>query len=96
VEYLLGPTPEHVHLGTNGPGHEIMYGEGGVVVPADFVEGFAAAITGLLNDDTVRATMGARAHEITIPYFTWPRMTSALLDDLGVSPHHPDESGVQA
>jgi hypothetical protein len=40
--------------------------------------------------------MGARAHEITIPYFTWPRMTKALLDDLGVSPTASGNGQVKA
>jgi glycosyltransferase involved in cell wall biosynthesis len=57
-----------------------------VVVPADFVEGFAAALVALLRDDDRRHRMGARAREITVPYFTWRHLTEKLLADLGVSP----------
>jgi glycosyltransferase involved in cell wall biosynthesis len=81
-EYLLGDSPQKVVL----DGKELLFGEGGVVVPADFVEGFAAALARLLEDDARRERMGTRAREITIPYFTWRHMTEALLSDLGVSP----------
>jgi glycosyltransferase involved in cell wall biosynthesis len=85
-EYLLGPDPEHITMDANNPSLDLLRGEGGIVVPADHVDGFAAALLRLLQDDGLRTQMGERAHEITIPYFTWPRMTKALLDDLGVSP----------
>ena len=81
-EYLLGEKPERVATS----GQELLYGEAGVVVPADFVEGFAAAITRLLKDDALRTQMGQRALAITIPYFTWHSRSKDLLDDLGVSP----------
>jgi hypothetical protein len=50
------------------------------------VEGFGAALTRLLTDDDLRQRTGARAREITIPYFTWRHLTATLLDDLGVRP----------
>jgi glycosyltransferase involved in cell wall biosynthesis len=56
------------------------------VVPADFVEGFGSALTRLLTDDDLRQRSGARAREITIPYFTWRHLTASLLEDLGVRP----------
>ncbi len=84
-EYLLGSDPEHVVLDHQGPSKDLLYGEAGVVVPADFVEGFAAAIVRLLQDDALRKRMGERAHEITIPYFTWGHLTERLLTDLGVT-----------
>ena len=82
VEYLLGDNPQKTKLS----GKELLFGEGGVVVPADFVEGFAEALVQLLKDDARRERMGARAREITIPYFTWRHMTESLLSDLGVAP----------
>ena len=56
-------------------------------MPADFVDGFATAMKHVLGDDELRDRMGRRASEITIPYFTWDRMTAALLKDLGISPN---------
>lgn len=82
VEYLLGDAPERVTI----DGREIRFGEGGVVVPADFVDGFAAAVTRLLKDEALRTRMGQRALAITIPYFTWHARSRDLLDDLGIRP----------
>lgn len=81
-EYLLGNEPESTAV----DGQTVQFGEGAVVVPADFVEGFSAAMTRLLKDDEERQRMGRRACEITVPYFTWQHMTAALLSDLGVAP----------
>ena len=88
-EYLVGEKPERVSLDDGGTAKELIYGEGAIVVPADFVAGFARAITDLLQDETRRSRMGARALDITIPYFTWRHMTTSLLDDLGVSTGEP-------
>jgi glycosyltransferase involved in cell wall biosynthesis len=84
-EYLLGTDPEAIPVDHQDPTRELLVGDGGVVVPADFIEGFAAAIVRLLKDDDQRLRMGARAREITVPYFTWHHLTRALLNDLGVS-----------
>jgi glycosyltransferase involved in cell wall biosynthesis len=88
-EYLVGDNAERVAVG----GRDLLYGEGGVVVPADFVDGFGAAITRLLTDDELRRRMGAKAREITIPYFTWRHMTATLLGDLGVTPQRRGMDG---
>ena len=85
-EYLLGADPERVSLDHQETSLDLLYGEAGVVVPADFIEGFAAALVRLLKDDEGRRRMGARAREITVPYFTWRHLTEGLLFDLGVSP----------
>ena len=53
-------------------------------MPADDVDGFAHALTTLLDDDALRERMGRKALEITIPYFTWAHRTRDLLDDLGL------------
>jgi glycosyltransferase involved in cell wall biosynthesis len=64
----------------------VRRGEGAVVVRADDVDGFVFAVEMLLADDGLREEMGANAYHITIPYFTWPRMVTAFLDQIGVSP----------
>jgi len=87
VEYLVGHAPYCDKVQKNGEMVEILYGEGGIVVPADFVEGFASALITLLRGDILRHLMGKRALDITIPYFTWNRMTSLLLEDLGFETH---------
>lgn len=93
VEYLIdGRSARHVPMEREGRPVELLIGEGGVVVPADFIDGFAEALTVLLSDEPLRRDMGRRAHEITIPYFTWNRMASALLDDLGLSPNGQSET----
>ena len=81
-EYLVCNNVEKVVV----DGREVQFGEGGAVVPADFVEGFGAALIRLLTDDDLRQRTGARAREITIPYFTWRHLTASLLGDLGVRP----------
>ena len=93
VEYLIdGRSARHVPMEREGRPVELLIGEGGMVVPADFIDGFAEALTILLSDEPLRRDMGRRAHEITIPYFTWNRMASALLDDLGLSPNGQSET----
>ncbi len=85
TEYLAGASPTRVAI-DGEPGHELLVGEGAVVVPADDVAGFAQAMSLILGDGDLCAAMGDRALDITIPYFTWERRTRDLLDDLGVSP----------
>jgi glycosyltransferase involved in cell wall biosynthesis len=79
-EYLLGDNVEEVRVGTE----HIRVGESAVVVPADYVDGFAEAITMLLRDPECAQQMGRRGREITIPYFTWKVRSQELLDSLGV------------
>ena len=81
-EYLLGPSPDV----QGSDGHLFQVGEGGIVVPADDVDAFAAALTLLLTDADRREAMGRRALNITVPYFTWEHRTRDLLEDLGVRP----------
>ena len=85
-EYLLGKRSEEVSDSFDGGPMGYLLGEGGIVVLADFVEGYAAAITRLLQDDELRQAMGRRALEITIPYFTWANRARDLLDELGITP----------
>ena len=84
-EYILGDKPQKVSVSGEGETKDILQGEGGFVVPADFVPGFAQAMTSLLQDDALRNNMGKRALDITIPYFTWENRAKDLMNDLGVS-----------
>ena len=83
-EYLLGDMPYCQHKAVNGDQVELCYGTAGVVVPKDFVEGFAAALAELLRSKLLRHLMGYHGLNITIPHFTWGRMVSNLLEKLGL------------
>ena len=76
VEYLRGPGYQDVPVDGGG---SIQQGRGAMVVPADDVAGFAAALKKLLCDDELRARMGREALEITVPYFTWESRTRDFL-----------------
>lgn len=84
AEYLLGSEPKRVPI--EGGSRDLLVGDGAIVVPADDVQGFADALILLLGNDQLRAEMGRRALEITLPYFTWEIRTRDLLDDLDLSP----------
>ena len=84
VEYLLGDRVDDVaYEGMSD--RPLRWGEGAVVVQADDVEGFAYALTRLMSDEVERARMGDRAFGITVPRFTWQRMTERFLDGIGVA-----------
>lgn len=81
-EYLLGSETTARPV----PGvAAITVGAGGVVVPADSVEGFAAALELLLEDDDLRARQGAAAYRITVPAFGWDRLAAAFLEAIAGS-----------
>ncbi|MDX1612692.1 MAG: glycosyltransferase [Candidatus Promineifilaceae bacterium] len=80
-EYLLGE--EVAKLSLTEETH-LQVGDGAIIAPADNVEGFARALEILLQDPALRHKMGGRAYELTIPHFTWTRMTERFLDALGV------------
>jgi mannosylfructose-phosphate synthase len=87
MEHLLGGRPARVRFdGLADPKRVLLQGEGGIVVPADDIDGFACALRMLLDDDRLRADMGERALRITVPYFTWEQRTRDLFDDLGIAP----------
>jgi len=87
TEHLLGGRPDHVRFdGLTDPKRVLLQGDGAIVVPADDVEGFAYALDMLLVDEQLRADMGKRALNITVPYFTWEQRSRDLLGDLGVAP----------
>ncbi len=79
VEYLLGSTT----AGHRVSGElAITVGEGAIVVPADSVPGFAAALDMLLVDPDLSATMGNAAYETTVPAFGWDRLTASFLEEI--------------
>ncbi len=82
VEYLLGDEVRQIPMDHRTP---ISQGEGCFLVPADDVDGFAVALRMILEDDNLRMAMGKRALEITIPYFSWPRMTADFLRQTGIA-----------
>lgn len=79
TEYLLGSdaTIRRIAVDTS-----ITVGFGGIVVPADSVEGFAAALELLLNDAELRSRMGAAGHHITVPAFGWDRLAASFLESI--------------
>ena len=83
VEYLLGPDIKEIPYDGNHrqPLHQ---GRGAIVVEADEVDGFARALTILLQDESLRQEMGEQAYQITIPYFTWGHVVHDFLDKIGV------------
>jgi len=82
LEYLLGNEVEQLtYEGMDE--RPLRQGEGAIVVQADDVDGFAAALTRLLSDLTLCQEMGERAYDITIPYFTWKDMTRRFLETIG-------------
>jgi glycosyltransferase involved in cell wall biosynthesis len=83
-EYLLGPDPERIRW-DHQPSKDLLFGKGGVVVPANLTEGFATAIARLLKNDEQRRAMGTEALNITVPSFTWWHRTDKLMSDLGLS-----------
>ncbi len=83
-EYLLGDAPQELTVDGSTSGEPVLIGEGAIVVPADDVAGFAEALTLLLADAQRRDKIGARALDITVPYFTWAARTRDLFDDLGL------------
>lgn len=63
----------------------IQWGEGGAVVPAGKVAGFAHALDRLLGDSRLRDDIASKAYKITIPHFTWPAMTKRMLEKVGMT-----------
>ena len=84
TEYLLG---SHVQVLNNPAFQEssVQVGEGAIIVPKDDVPGFAFALAVLLSDAELRKQLGDRAYEITIPEFTWEKVTKTFLSEAGIS-----------
>jgi glycosyltransferase involved in cell wall biosynthesis len=76
TEYLLGAEPTSKTLPGYAP---ISVGAGSTVVPADSIEGFAAALDMLLADGELRARQGDAAYHMTVPAFGWDRLAAAFL-----------------
>ncbi len=82
TEYLLGEDVREISVSEEGP--YLRQGEGAIVVKADDVEGFAAALRLLLDDGELRDAMGQSAHSITIPAFTWSQRTRSFLKEMSL------------
>jgi mannosylfructose-phosphate synthase len=95
VEYLATPA-ERLEVGLNGEARELQVGKGAIIAAHDDVPAFAGALMHVLKDDELREAMGRRAHEITIPYFTWKNMTAKLLGDLGFAAEDAEAVGSEA
>lgn len=80
TEYLLGPDVETFECETAA--HPLTLGGGAVVVQADDIAGFACALSLLLTNPELRQRMGQSAYRTTIPYFTWDKRVTALLDQV--------------
>ena len=81
-EYLLGAQMTEEKL-ADGSG-VMLVGEGAIVVPADNVSAFAAAIKKLISNCKLRQQMAEKAYKITIPYFTWENMVKVFLKESGL------------
>ncbi len=81
-EYLLGEEVSTASYAgqTDRP---LQVGAGAIVVEADDVAGFAAALERLFADPAARDAMGAQALDITIPYFTWKAMAERFFAAIG-------------
>jgi len=88
TEYLLGSDIKVVKPQTNGDHQPLQQGEGAIVVEADEVDGFAQALSILLSDEKFCQQMGKRAYDITIPKFTWDKVTQEFLESIGEQTNH--------
>jgi glycosyltransferase involved in cell wall biosynthesis len=83
TEYLLGA--DYDSLTPMGGSEPVLFGNGALVAQADDIDGFVYALELLLMDDARRVNMGRRAYHLTVPYFTWPRVTADFLEQIGVN-----------
>ncbi len=79
MEYLLSNAKEENVEG------QVRWGDAGVVVSAGNTKGFAYALSKLLKDRKLRERIADNAYSTTIPYFTWPRQTRRLLEEVGIT-----------
>lgn len=80
TEFLLGEKQEKIIIDQTQK--EISIGDGAIVVPADYIDGFAYAINYLIENPSKRQLMAKKAYQITIPYFTWENMVKQFLKDI--------------
>ena len=79
TEYLLGEKAEAVEYDTD---RSFQVGDGAIIVPADDVKGFSAALSLLIKDKSLRKRMGHEAYEKTIPYFTFDNIITDFLTEI--------------
>lgn len=82
VEFLAGDSPEMRR--TADEESEYRIGDGAVIVAPDSVAATAEALSLLIGDPGLRASMGERAYGITIPRFTWQTATATFLREAGI------------
>ena len=64
IEAMAGGAPSIATDCRSGPAEIIRHGVDGLLVPIDDVVAMAAALDSLMNDETLRRTLGARATEV--------------------------------
>lgn len=83
TEYLLGDKSKVEVIPVDGSNETIKKGEGCIIAPADNVEAFAASINFLLEHLEEKQKIAINGYKITIPQFTWERMTRDFLSSIG-------------
>lgn len=87
VEYLAGPELRRTSFnGRIDP--PIHQGDGTFLVRPDYIEGYASALLSVLHDEELREQMAQNALHITVPFFTWERITKSFLEQIHCSLHH--------
>ena len=79
AECLVGSAPTLLEVAGS---EAISIGDGAIMVPADSVAGFAAALELLLRDDDLRARQGEAAYHTTVPAFGWDKLAAAFLKEI--------------
>ena len=85
TEFLAGDSPRKEVYSGDGATGSITAGAGCIIVKPDETEGFAHAISLIINDETLERRMGEQAYSICIPYFTWKSMIKVFLKDIDCS-----------
>ena len=59
----------------------VVNNETGIIVEATDVDGLTAALDRLLDDESLRRSMGEAAHQRVVDHFTWERIADSLLTE---------------
>jgi len=79
TEYLINDENQNAILDNSA---NINIGEGAIVVQPGDIAGFTAALDKLLSDEPLRQSMGERAYQATISYFTWDHIVKDFINGL--------------
>ena len=84
TEYLLDSAEVKIvkYAETRSSNHAFQQGKAAIVVEADEVDGFTQALVTLLSDEKLCRQMGENAYNVTIPRFTWDKVTQEFLEAL--------------